>query len=347
LRVLKRDLRHGRVKLLLDTLDDLWYLHGIVETGDLLFTADYRRGEAQSDTKRQKRAEKIRMFLGIKVEKMEFHEFSDRLRITGVIVEGPQDHGEHHTFNLTAGDDIEVVKEEWGQRHWQRVDEAVAASRIPQIAFVAIDDEEATIAIMRPQGLQVVATIEANLPGKMYDSKGDPKKEFFVEVLDTLAHVSGRDRIPEVVILGPGFTKEEIASYGRETGKLKGAHIESAGSAGKAGIREVMNSGVSKVLENAKMAEDAKTVERVMAEIGKDGKVTYGKDHVMRALEMGAVEVLVVSDEFLKDRVSERFNVLARDTNAKVTVVSTGYDAGKKIRSLGGVAALLRFKLPE
>ena len=57
MRVIKRDLKHGRVKLRLDTLDDLWYLNGIVDIGDVVCATDYRRGETQSDVKRQKRAD--------------------------------------------------------------------------------------------------------------------------------------------------------------------------------------------------------------------------------------------------------------------------------------------------
>ena len=127
MRVLKKDLAHGVVKLLAENPDDLWHLRHIVERGDLVHAVTYRRDERSTDMIRAERTERRRMYLGIKVESVEFHDFSDRLRIHGIIKEGPDDvnMGAHHTLNIEVGDDVKVQKERWRGYELDRIQEAV------------------------------------------------------------------------------------------------------------------------------------------------------------------------------------------------------------------------------
>ena len=68
---------------------------------------------------------------------------------------------------------------------------------------------------------------------------------------------------------------------------------------------------------------------------------------MIRALERGAVETLLVSEGFLHDPRMADIGKLAGETKATITVLSKGYDAGKRLDGLGGLAALLRYKLEE
>ncbi|HPP44180.1 MAG TPA: mRNA surveillance protein pelota, partial [Methanomassiliicoccaceae archaeon] len=81
--------------MMIETLDDLWHLYNIIDEGDMIISVTYRREEAKSDKIRAERAEKKRMVLGVRAEKIEFHETESRLRILGVIEEGPQDIGSY------------------------------------------------------------------------------------------------------------------------------------------------------------------------------------------------------------------------------------------------------------
>ena len=115
MKVIFRDSRHGEIKLMPENLDDIWHLYNIIDEGDLVRGMTFRTDEQKNDKIRAKKAEKKRMKLGIRVKEVKFHEFSDRLRILGVIEEGPQDLGSHHTLNVDAEDMnvISIVKEEW------------------------------------------------------------------------------------------------------------------------------------------------------------------------------------------------------------------------------------------
>jgi len=374
MRILRKNAKEGTIKLLLDTMDDMWFLSTIIDVGDLASAVTFRRGEEQTDSIRDKRVEKKRMFLTLKVEKVEFHEFSERLRVLGVITEGPQDHGEHHSFDLETGDDITICKPDWQPHHIERIREAQEASKMPLLTLVSIDDEAATIAVLRPQGLQVLANITASMPGKDYVQKARGEREaFFDEILSTLEnHFSGHaaktgtgpkeqkgkdNEAPrpgvvkaaprELIVLGPGFFKEDIVAYAKDKHFEANIHVEPSSQAGISGINEVLKSGVSKILEKAKAAEDEKLMVALFAEIGKNGRCTYGRDHVLHALERGAVETLLVSEGFLHDPRMAQIGKLAKETKATITVLSKGYDAGKRLDGIGGLAALLRYKLDD
>jgi len=127
MKVIFKDLNHGEIKLMPENLDDIWHLYNIIDEEDMVRGLTYRTEEGKDDKIRSKKSEKKRMKLGIRVKEVKFHEFSDRLRIHGIIEEGPQDLGSFHTLNINADDmdKISIVKKK--RKHYQldRIDEAV------------------------------------------------------------------------------------------------------------------------------------------------------------------------------------------------------------------------------
>ena len=73
-------------------------------------------------------------------------------------------------------------------------------------------------------------------------------------------------------------------------------------------------------------------------------KVSYGESEVNRALEMGAVDKLLIS-ESLDDDKAELFEQKAEASGAEFTVISTDTSEGEQLRDIGKVAAILRFAL--
>ena len=187
MRLLHQDTRTGEIKFQVDNVDDLWHLYNIIEPEDMVLAVTFRREEVKSDKVRSERGEKKRVFLGIRVEKVEFHEFETRLRITGVIEQGPQDLGSHHTLNLEEGDAISVVKLHWRLTTLDRIKRAIEDSKRPTIVFVSLENDEATIAIMRQYGIQNVATISSHMAGKQFEHKDADGKNALERPLDDIA----------------------------------------------------------------------------------------------------------------------------------------------------------------
>ena len=80
-------------------------------------------------------------------------------------------------------------------------------------------------------------------------------------------------------------------------------------------------------------------------EIKKDGLATYGEKEVGNALNSGAVERLIISDVVVRTKNGEQLLKRAKQTNSEFTIINTFNEAGKKFDGIGGIAALLRFKI--
>ncbi|MFO7992306.1 MAG: mRNA surveillance protein pelota [Thermoplasmata archaeon] len=346
MKILHQDKRKGSIKIRIDNLDDLWHLKNLINEGDIISAVTYRREESRSDTLRSDRGEKKRMRLDIEVEKVEFHDFTDRLRILGVIIEGPQDHGSYHTLNLTDGDRLTIIKEKWKKHELERLKEAVEQSEKPVITFVALEESDAVIAVMRQYGIKEMAHLAPNMGGKMYDGEKMTREEFFEEIMKKLETIMGEGA--PLVVLGPGFTKEDFFEYGKNKypKMFKHAEVVPAGTGGKTGIHEVLKTGKERgALEGQRVSYESEKVEDLLTEIKKDGAYSYGYDQVRKAVEMGAVETLLILDDNVRTEEGEELMKKTEQLGGKVIVIGSGHEGGDKLEALGGYGALLRYKI--
>ena len=129
--------------------------------------------------------------------------------------------------------------------------------------------------------------------------------------------------------------------------------MKSVNNGGLAGIYEALRSGVLlKAMKTQRIVEETKIVEEVLKRLGKgELNVTYGVEDVKKAVELGAVEKLVLADTMLREASDEErllLEDLMRNVEKKggsIIVISTEHEAGAKLIALGGIAALLRFAL--
>jgi protein pelota len=348
MRLVHKDLKHGKIKLLVETLDDLWHLRHLIEQNDIVTAQSWRREQKIEGKIRPERPEKRRLTLSIKVESIGFHQHANRLRLLGTIVEGPGT-GKHHSFGLEVGA-VLTIEKEWKRDHLDRIREAVSASRRPRVLLVALDDFSAEIALVRQYGLEVLGGISHPRTGKLYPSEWEAdEKRFFHRVATAMGEIVSREGVQAVIVAGPGFTKNSFLQFLREkfpdlAQKVRAGDVSSGGAAG---LYEIVRRGlVEMVSREDRISRETSLIERLMAEIARSGLAAYGKSEVEKALRTGAIDKLLVADELLRrdratvDEVLEQ----ARRTRGEVIIVSTEHDAGKQLLSLGGLAALLRFR---
>ena len=343
MRVLHRDPKTGEIKVRVENADDLWHLHNLVQPGDLVRASTYRREDVKSDKVRPERGEKVRVTLTIRVEGVEFQPFSDRLRVTGVIVEGPQDLGRHHTLNLAVEDVLSIIKT-WKAHELRRIDEAVAAAQKPLVAFVSLDDEEALLAQLRQYGVRELATIRAPSHGKMFPT-GDTQTEFFKEIGAKLRSMEIGEAL---VVVGPGFTRDSFLEYlkAHEPALAGKVHVHGTAHAGMQGIQEALRAGVgAKVFGESRVGYETQLVEKLLEAIATNEPCAYGIAEVGEAVDAGAVETLLVSDAVVREPNVEELMRAVESARGSVVLVSRHHEAGKKLEALGGIAALLRFPI--
>ena len=99
---------------------------------------------------------------------------------------------------------------------------------------------------------------------------------------------------------------------------------------------------------------EAEIIDDLMSGMATGEKVAYGVEAVAEAEEFGAVETLLnIDDRLRKERqgdgdwdldVNDVIQSVERQ-GGEVTVFSGEFDPGRQLRNLGGVAALLRYRL--
>jgi len=348
MQVLNRNEKSGMLRLYMDNDDDLWHLFNMIRGGDHIRGLTHRRDESQQDSIRSQKVGKRAMVLTIRVEKCEFSDFSSRLRVLGVITEGPQDHGCHHTINIVKGYKVDVLKQRWSHSDLERIRKAVEDAKKPAVVFLSIEDDNAVIAVLRQCGIEMLAEIRGDISGKFYKQKSRGKTAYFQEIMDKLNTVT--DENTPLVIVGPGFAKEEFLRFASQDDPelVKRSSLKATGQAGLTGINEAMTEGVQHLCtRDARVLVETQEVDELLTEISKDGKVTYGEKFVRNALKIAAVEKLLVTDRFMREGAGEELVSKARETRAKTTVISTAHEGGKRLQALGGAAALLRFRIQE
>jgi protein pelota len=331
--------KEGEIKLVPENLDDLWHLKHIIEPGDVIFA--YTKRITESSDKLRSDKEKITVRLGIEVERVEFHKFANRLRVSGRIVAGIEDSG-HHTINVGIGTEVSIIKR-WRDEQLKRIQRAVEASKRPEVVIVVMEEGEAAIGVVREWGVEEIASLSRGY-GK---GIADYRKEFFASLLSALENLDFR----YAIIGGPGFAKDDFIEFVRQrrdalAKKLVRADISSSG---RRGFVEVLRRGiVSRIIGDLRLAEEAEYIERLLAEISRDGKAVYGLKEVEKAFSYGAIDVLLLTDEFLmKER--EKWDVDSFleeiEKSGKILILSSEFEPGKQLNALGGIAALLRFSI--
>lgn len=358
MKILDKDIKHGRITVVPELLDDLWVLYNIIQRGDVAYARTTREVRAGERYERPEKGRRISLTLGLRVERVLWDRSLNRLRVHGVVCDAPEDIGvlgSHHTLNITLNTPITIIKGRWLDYHLEQLDRASSRGVTPVI-IVSVDDEGYCIAALRGFGIDVLAEGSISLPGKhMEEERRRILREMFKSASDALKDLLSSSG-GSIVVVGLGFIKDDFIDFLRENMPEvaeKIVDVKSVNSVGKAGIYEALRSGIlAKALKQARMVEEAIAVEEVLRRLGLGrGDVAYGLSDVERASSLGAVEEVLITDELIRESSEEelgRIERLMREVESRggrVRIISVEHEAGAKIRSLGGTAALLRFPL--
>ncbi len=149
-----------------------------------------------------------------------------------------------------------------------------------------------------------------------------------------------------ILVGGPGMTKNSFLSEGflNEQLKRKVIGIQDLSYTGEFGLKELVEKSRD-VLAKEAITEERDIMNKFFKLLATEpNKVAYGISEVDRALEMGAVEKLLISEK-LDDDKAEEYEMKADASGAEFFVISTDTSEGEQLRDLGKVAAILRFSL--
>ena len=362
MKIVKRVLKEGKIVLKIETLDDLWHLYNTVGPSDIVISRTSRRVRIGDEDSRKSDSVRKVMMLKLQVEDVSFHNFSNRVRIKGVILEGGGDLvniGSYHTINIEPGDTLTIIKDHWPKFVLDRLKEATKSQLRPMCLLVTIEDGTAELFLAADFGIQEAVRIRTSISRKRGDQKSHDAsmKDFFADTLLALQSQLEQHEFSLIVIAGPGFVKDHFRDFlmGAKIKNLPPVVVESANSIGVPGAKEILYRGViSKAVTELKVETETRLVESLIEHISKDdGLGAYGNDEVSNAIQYGAVEELLITDKKLRegDEKTRRWmDSLIRNTETtrgSFHIVSTEHPAGDQLQRLGGIGAILRFRLAQ
>jgi protein pelota len=327
----------GEIKLFPESSDDLWHLQHLILPGCMVFATTLRSVEGASDKIRPEKQEKRPVRLGIRVEQVEFHEYAVRLRVFGLIESGV-DAGSHHTLNLEPGFEISVIRT-WHQADLDRISRAVKSATADAVHILAIEEGDAELYRMHSYGPRQVFSLTA---GSGKGMECSTRQDMYDAVISVLQPVTG-----PLVIAGPGFIKEDFAKRLRALQPDRSLiQVIETRRSGRGAVQEVIGQGIlEKLTGDLQLAYEVRYIDELMARIARSDPVAYGEREVADAVKFGAVETLLVADTGLRNPSVAAVIEEAEDMRAAVVILSTRFEPGQRLENLGGIAALLRYKI--
>ncbi len=323
MKLLEKSRGEGYVNIRVENRDDLWYLSQIIGKGD----------EVKKRTQRTKLdgREKKTVTLKIRVEKTEYQE--DRLRITGEITQGAEgvELG-FHTFNLEEDDEIRLWKD-FSDNDWKTLKKA-EESRSYNVLFCITEEGEASFYEVRESGIKDISNLSDNIPGKMYSDQASP--DFIGDVKTAIERT--QDEYDAVIVAGPGFFKNKLYNA---LNQKENVFVKDTSVTGKTGLNESIKRGALKdVVQKSRIDEETELMEGLFENMEKDEKVSYGEP-VRDLVQRGAVETLLVTPEVYRE--DQEMIEKVEQTGGEVKKIHPDHEAGERLESLGGLAAILRY----
>ncbi len=204
---------------------------------------------------------------------------------------------------------------------------------------LAIDNEEASVAVVKGRRIEQLKTYTSGVPGKHHAGGQSARRferlremtlnDFYKRVAQKANELFLQyPEIKGVIVAGPGPTKDVFlqGDYLDYTLRDK-IHVVDTSYSGEAGVREAISKSAD-FLKELRMVEEQKLIQRLMSEATRpDGLAVYGEKQVFEALQKNMVDLLMVSEDLNRVEVvvrcqncgyETRFTVNAEEVQAEV-----------------------------
>jgi len=328
----------------------------VISQGDIVTARTNRRviiKEGTQGTRKQ-------MVLTLKVENAAFHEFSNRLRIKGTILEGPDDlvsFGTYHTFNIEPGQKITIVKDQWLKNELQRLKKSSKFESNFVMIIIAIETGLATISLITNFSHKHISTIKKNIPGKRYEQSHRNKayNDFFSDIKRVLEENLNNIEVNLILICGPGNTRDIFIKYLKETGTPAYiSHIKSihASSGTESAILESLKSKeLMDLKEKVKIFQETEKIQDIFKLLSTDDDlIKIGLDEIAASAKQGSIKELFLADTLIRGT-SKDFKLKIEDVmndveyaGGEIHILNSEQPTGRQIIDLGSIIAILRYK---
>jgi len=228
------------------------------------------------------------------------------------------------------------------------------------VGVIIVERDHATIGLIKGSRIQVLEELEDFIPGKhMMGGQSQRRYDRIIEQMvdDFMKKIGERangyllpiyeaGRLKTLIIAGPGYAKSDFIKSGYldyRLQKIVDPHLIDVSYQGEEGIREALEKA-SDVVQLSLYRDTINAFENFKLNLAKGtGLVVYGPDDVEKALEMGAVSMLLIHE----DRPDvEKWREKGESNGAKVYIIPESLpEAEWFMKTFDGLAGLLRFKV--
>ncbi|MFH1473869.1 MAG: peptide chain release factor aRF-1 [Candidatus Aenigmatarchaeota archaeon] len=220
--------------------------------------------------------------------------------------------------------------------------------------LIVLDNKEAAIGLLKGKKIEMLKEISSIVPGKF--RKGGQSAQRFQRVREGLIndwykkiariareYFDKTKNIKGIIIGGPGPAKNDFfdGDYLLTDIKKKVLGIKNTGYTDEQGLEEMVQRSQD-ILAEAAVAKEKALLKKFFEELRKNnGLSIYGKEKIMKILEMGAVEIILISEGLDFEEITEK----AKEFGTVVEIMSKETREGEQLFELGGMAAILRWKV--
>lgn len=359
----------GSVSLIPEEAEDMWHAYNLISEGDCVRASTIRKVQTESSTG-SSTSNRVRTTLTIRVEAIDFDTQACMLRLKGRNVEENQyvKMGAYHTLDLEVNRKFTLSKPEWDSVSLERVDIACDPTQNADVAAVVMQEGLAHICLITSTMTLVRAKIDQSIPRKRKGNVQQHEKgmaRFFESVMQGILRHVNFDIVKCVLIASPGFVRDQFYEYMFQQAvktdnkmllenKSKFMLVHSS-SGFKHSLREVLTDpAVTAKMADTKASGEVRVLESFYTMLQTEpAKAFYGKKHVEKANEAQAIETLLISDKLFRIQdVKQRKEYVAlvdgvKESGGDVKIFSSMHVSGEQLDQLTGVAAILRFPMPE
>ncbi len=267
--------------------------------------------------------------------------------------------------------------------------------------LIVADKNEAAIGYLQGNSIKTTHTMESNVPGKTRAGGQSAqrferiRKEMYKTFMKDISEKAKNAFLPKkrdgkllgIVLGGPGFTKDKIVEEGYLHQELEEEIIatESTNYSGEDALEELVEKAED-AIEDSEVVIEKKLVTEFFQNLKEEnGKAEYGLEHVLKALKMGAVDKLLITEDvdlyhakytcendhskevFEKkpeisdsmecsecgremdlEEINDIIDVLAEkaeEMSSDLELISTTHEEGERLSNMTGIAAILRYRI--
>jgi len=267
--------------------------------------------------------------------------------------------------------------------------------------LIVADKNSAAIGYLQGNSVKTAFTLESNVPGKTRAGGQSAQrfarlrkqmlKSFLQEIADKAKSAfmdKARDgELLGIIVGGPGFVKDKLVDDGYIHQELEDeiVAVESLNYSGEEALEELV-SKAEDAIEDSQVVREKNLVNEFFTNLKEEnGKSEYGVEPVYKALKMGAVDTLLISENVdmfeatyecpnghekeifeeearISDSVEcdecneemkledisdivDAFGEKAEEMGTELEIIGDGHEEGQRLLNMGGVAGILRYRI--